>query len=1398
MHREPIAIIGIGCRFPGAKNPEAFWQLLHAGVDAITEVPRSRWDVNSFYDSNLATPGKMNTRWGGFLEQVDQFDPQFFSIAPEEAALMDPQQRLLLEVTWEALEDAGQIPQHLAGTRTGVFVGISSHDYSQAIWGTDNPYATTGTSNCIAANRISYTFNFQGPSLAVDTACSSSLVAIHLACQSLWTGESTLGLVGGVHVILSPWVTASFAKAGAMAPDGRCKTFDARADGYVRSEGVGVVVLKPLSLALASGDPIYAVIRGSAVNQDGRSNGLTAPNPSAQQALLREAYRQAAVSPGQVQYVEAHGTGTKLGDSMEMKVLGALLAEDRRPGNYCAVGSVKTNIGHLEAASGIAALIKVALSLKHRQIPPSLHFQEPNPLIHFEKLPLRVQQTLVPWPEMDSPALAGVSSFGFGGTNAHVVLEEAPDAVKSQKQELVERPVHLLTLRAKSEQALRELARCYEEFLAHSTAAIADICFSANTGRSHFNHRLAVVAESTVQLQAALGAFSIGRETAGLVSGQVRGWKPPKIAFLFAEGSQYVGMGRRLYESQPIFRDSLDLCDQILRSYLKKPLLEVLYPAAEEERREDEANSPHHLLEQTLYAQPALFALEYALFELWKSWGIEPTVVMGYGVGEYVAACVAGVFSLEDGLKLIMEPTLADFERVASGVTYSLPRLSLVSNVTGELVTESIATSEYWCDRVHQPVKFAASINTLHQQGYEVFVEIGAKPTLLEIGQYCLPEGVGVLLPSLCQGMDDWRQLLQSLGELYVCGVKVNWSGLDRDYPRRRVALPTYPWQRTRYWYEKADLKNFDTLYQTEVTDNSALQDNLSKSFAEDPILQQGQASIDSNLNSKINSEILRENGTQEFLKNQLSELIGSSYNQTSESIQNWIEDWLTKKLKIDPKLLNRGESFATFGVDSFTAVQLANDLTDWLKYPLEATLLWNFSSIESLGGYLGNVIGLTTSSSPTFVQPLKVKQPKSGSQQSSSGSDRAKIPTAKKGIEFSLFYFSSNEAEFTDNKYELLKAGAKFADKHGFTAVWIPERHFHPFGGIYPNPSVLGAALTMVTERVRIRAGSVVLPLQNPIRIAEEWSVVDNLSGGRVDIAFARGWNPDDFVLSPQSYANRTEAMFSGIQTVRKLWRGESILLPNGVGEETEIKIYPLPKQSELPIWITCSGGNERFIEAGVFGANILTALLFQPIEELAEKIALYRDSLAKNGYDPEAGHVTLMLHTFVGEDMAVVRNKVRGPFTEYLKTSVDLWRRSSKSLDDLTEKEREDLLAYAFERYFQTSALFGTPDTCLEMVTRLKEIGVNEIACLIDFGVDVDSVMSALHVLKRLKDDGNLGINSDTRQQEKHQYSQVIISDTIDPEKAEQLLTKIDQLSEQEVNSLLSELLATEEAGK
>jgi len=494
----------------------------------------------------------------------------------------------------------------------------------------------------------------------------------------------------------------------------------------------------------------------------------------------------------------------------------------------------------------------------------------------------------------------------------------------------------------------------------------------------------------------------------------------------------------------------------------------------------------------------------------------------------------------------------------------------------------------------------------------------------------------------------------------------------------------------------------------------------------------------------------------------------------------------IAKLLQISSEQLNPQQPLNTLGLDSLKAIEIKNYLEENfnLVLPMET-----FLKDVTIAQLLEQILTKDTSSNSGAIASLV---PSTKPQKRSSTSATQHPVAAKEPMQFSLFYFSSNEAEFAEDKYQLLIEGAKFADEHGFTAVWLPERHFHAFGGIYPNPSVLASALAMVTKRIRLRAGSVVLPLHQPIRVAEEWAVVDNLSGGRVDLAFARGWNPNDFVLAPEAYQNRTEALYSYIETIQKLWRGEFISLPNGVGEETPIKIYPLPKQLELPIWITCSGGEERFIQAGAAGANILTALLFQPLEELAEKIALYRNARAKHGYDPDTGHVTLMLHTFVGEDLAQVRQQVRQPFTEYLKTSVDLWRQGSQNLDELSQKEREDLLAYAFERYFQTSALFGTPDTCLEMVTRLKEIGVDEIACLIDFGVEVDAVMKSLDSLKRLKADFNAVMTLDRNQL---LHSQAAMTNKIDLNQVQMLLSNLDQLSDGEVDSLLGKLLVAEE---
>ncbi len=640
---EPIAIIGIGCRFPGADGPAAFWQELSGGVDAISEVPADRWDVDAFYNPDPSVPGTAVTRRAGFLPKVDEFDFQFFGISPRESAQMDPQQRLLMEVAWEALEDAGQVPERLAGSDTGVFVGIATTDYAN-LRGSQmqlvDAYSGTGNALSIAANRLSYFYDFHGPSIAIDTACSSSLVAVHLACRSLRDGECAVALAGGVNVILSPALMINFTKATLMAPDGRCKTFDAGADGYVRGEGAGMVVLKPLSRALADNDPIYAVIRGTAINQDGRTNGLIAPNRHSQEAVIAAAYRRAGLSPGTAQYVEAHGTGTFLGDAIEANALGTVLSDGRPPGSQCLIGSVKTNIGHLEAAAGVAGLIKVALALQHRAIPPSLNFAEPNPEIPFDSLPVRVAQTLTPWPNNGGRAIASMSSFGMGGTNAHAVLTEAPQA-RATATERVTTPdrAELLPLSARSPEALAALADRYESALA-SGAAFDDLCYTAGARRGHYEHRLSVVADSPAAMSECLDAYRHGQSRPGFSVGQCRPGQRPRVVFAFpGQGSQWHGMGRRLQAEEPAFRDALAACDRAIKTYLGHSVLKEL--AKDEE------------LTDISLIQPAIFAMQVALAALWRSWGVEPAAVVGHSMGEVAAAHIAGALSLEDAARVI-------------------------------------------------------------------------------------------------------------------------------------------------------------------------------------------------------------------------------------------------------------------------------------------------------------------------------------------------------------------------------------------------------------------------------------------------------------------------------------------------------------------------------------------------------------------------------------------------------------------------------------------------------------------------------------------------------------------------------------------------------------------------
>ncbi|QKG20163.1 type I polyketide synthase [Actinomadura verrucosospora] len=991
---------------PGAAGPEAFWQLLRSGTEAVGEAPEQRRSAGTVCDLNRLdiAPG---ARRGGFLDQIDRFDAPFFGISPREAAVIDPRQRLMLELAWEALEDAGIVPRRLRGGRAGVFVGAIGDEYAslgtRLGTGTITQHTATGLNRGIIANRVSYTLGLGGPSVTVDTGQSSSLVAVHMAGESLRRGESDLALAGGVNIAITPDGFIAANRFGGLSPDGRCHTFDARANGYVRGEGGAVVVLKPLARALADDDRIYCVIRGSAVNNDGAGEGLTVPAQAGQEEAIRLACRQAAVDPGDVQYVELHGTGTRAGDPVEAAALGSVLGTPAGPqgaSRPLAVGSVKTNIGHLEGAAGIAGLVKAALCIRHRELVPSLNFERPHPRIPLDRLNLRVQDAVSPWPQPSRPLVAGVSSFGMGGTNCHVVLSE-PDVAAPEASDGADAPagVRPFLLSARSERALRAQAKLLREHLEVADLRPADLAYSLATTRSAFEHRAVVLADDAAGLVRGLEALARGGSAPALSRGRATGGQ---VAFLFAGGgTQRLGMGRDLYDAHEEFARSFDETCAHLDRYLDRRVRDVMFAASE--------SATAALLDETLYTQAGLFALEVALFRLLESWGIQPDYLMGHSSGEVVAAHCAGVLSLEDACTLAAargrlmqalpaggamvsvqaseselrplvaergdrvsiavlnapmatvlsgdeeavldiaahwkdqgrkikrlrishashsphtEGMLEEFEGIARRLTFGPSQIPIVSNVTGRVVPdEDICAPGHWARQVRSTVRFMDGMRGLEAAGVSTYVELGPGGELSAIGRDCVDPATAVFVPTLRDDRSEPRTLLGAVAELSVRGADVDWEAVLAGTGGRRIPLPTYPFQRERYWLRPP-------------TEDEPEEPPMTREPVQKAVTARGEHDRDRPLSGLAMLEVVRA---------EAATVLG--YDRPEAVEPQW--------------------TFRDLGFDSMTAVELRTRLVQATGLPLPSTVLFDHPSPEGLARHLAEQAAGSSDPEPRVV----------------------------------------------------------------------------------------------------------------------------------------------------------------------------------------------------------------------------------------------------------------------------------------------------------------------------------------------------------------------------------------------------------------------------------------------
>ncbi|MGC4808262.1 amino acid adenylation domain-containing protein [Micromonospora sp. DT233] len=1519
-----IAVIGMAARFPGAADVDEYWARLLAGVESIRHFTPEELAAAGVPEETLRAPDLVAA--SGVLDDVAGFDAGFFGVSPREAELLDPQHRLFLETCHHALEDAGY-PAESDGRRIGVYAGggmnlYPHHTYlrHQLAWAVESADPATsigaalGNQPDFLASRVAYRLGLTGPAVTVQTACSTSLVAVHLAARALLVGDADVAVAGAVAVHV-PQVTGHRHTPGSiLSAHGRCRPFDADADGTVGGNGVAAVVLKPLDRALADGDRIHAVLLGSAVNNDGAGKvGYTAPGVPGQVDVVRRALRDAGVPAASVGYVEAHGTGTALGDPVEHHALAQAYAPAR-----AFLGSVKANIGHLDSCAGMAGLVKAVLTVRSGRIAPQLNFARPNPALGLVDGPFTVTTVARDWPATATPRRAAVSALGVGGTNAHVIVEEPPPVPPRRDEPSTPVP-GLLPLSAADPAALTALVLAYEDRLRADPPPLADLVLTAGVGRRHLRHRLVALGDSPAALADALGRHAAGL-SADVVTGDAGGDGAGPIALAFPGQGDVRDVLLPLAARFPVVRATLDEAAEAYREAVGGDLIARLRGQRPPTGR------------PTDVGQPALVAAGVALAELWRSWGLAVDHVLGHSLGEYPALVVAGALSLADAVRLAahrgrlmaehvapgemlavladrpvvadllagsalelavvnapdrhvlagppaevaaavgrahrlgvptrrlavdrafhsvaVEPVLDRLRALAEKVTFRPTRLPVVSALDGRMRPPGWRPdAEHLCRHAREPVRWHEAVATLAASGCRTVVEAGADGLLTTLSEAAGPTPRWV--PSQRRGLGPAEGLWRAAAELHVAGTALDWAALADGHGGRRVTLPAYPFQRRRFWSAPqppvapaVSAVSAVPAVPAVPAESAAASPRVAEAVG--PVLERVRAltaerlgmavaevgpdqsffalGADSLLLIGMAREVdrafavrvpVRDLFTTVDTPRRLAEAItAASPAHPAATVAPETATAATGRPADPPEVTapasptapagaapgpttptetgtpSHGETTtpsqgAAGGADRPTSGELAGIIHRQLDLMGQQLALLGAAaghggsatappppavpsavaapptsppaapptsppaapppsppaaplSSPAPGPAAGPAVPppAGTTPRPAVVTPGPVAPPVAGPVATAEKSD-----APGRTVDFSLYFFGDYPDQDGRDKYGVLLDAAEFADAHGFHALWMPERHFHSFGGLFPNPSVLAAALAARTRRIRLNAGSVVLPLHHPVRVAEEWSMVDNLSGGRIGLGCAPGWHANDFVFAPEHFGRHKEVMYEHLETVRRLWRGEAVPARSGSGEEIEVRLFPRPVQAEPPVFTAIVGNPDSYREAARRDVGVVTNLMTQDVARLAENIALYRRTRAEHALDPAGGRVVVLLHTYLGEDAERARAEAFEPFCAYLRSSFGLLGQVVNSLGmniDLADTHEDDVrfvLSRAYERYCAQRALIGSPGSCRSVVEAVLDAGADEIACFVDFGLPADAVRAGLPALDALR---------------------------------------------------------------